>query len=105
MVKETSYFHLDTDAGLESLPEKKARRDGGVASKHKVPLSTCSETHLECSLDFALLSKQFWPVAQRTVTSLDTRETQVRILPWKQFHVAERSKAPNSLFSTYSPAN
>src|ERR1700744_183476 len=30
-----------------------AQRDGGVASNHKVPLSTCSETHLDRSLELA----------------------------------------------------
>ena len=41
MVKEMSYFHLTRTQGRKTCGSK-AQRDGGVASKNKVPLSTTS---------------------------------------------------------------
>src|SRR5215470_4031677 len=95
---------LPTKGGARKPAGAKTERDGGVASKHKVPLSTYSETHLACSLDLALANNKFWPVAQRTVTSPHKRVDAGSNPAVESTPRSSVDRAPRSLFSTYSPA-
>jgi len=91
--------------GADLRERRDPRGSGGVVPKLRVAAETGLESNLFSQVPRRELCPKVRPVVKIRVTSLDTRATQVRILPWDLSHVAEWLKAPKRTFVADSPAD
>jgi hypothetical protein len=81
VVKEERYFAPINDAQGGDPAGDQSSRDGGVVPKYKVPGKIVPRVDFPRWFPGEFSGCRVWPVVKATVTSLEEREMQVRILP------------------------